>query len=48
MTAGANEAFAAWLKEVDDAAGFNVVVADFIQNEDLVSAIIDKNHRLTT
>ena len=45
MTAGANEAFAAWLKE-DDAGGFNIVVADFIQNKDLVSAIIDKNHRL--
>ena len=47
MTPGANVAFAELLEEdADEDATVNIVVADFIEMEDLISSIIDRNYRL--
>ena len=56
MVPEANEAFVKLLDEDDDddkddddndgLGAINVIVADFIEMEDLISAIIDRNYRI--
>ena len=46
MSLDANAAFTSWLEEDNEEEGFNVIVADFIEEKELISAIIDKNLRL--
>ena len=47
MGEDANSAFVTWLEEEEEEEeGFNVIVADFIQEKNLISSIIDKNLRL--